>query len=249
MTAPKRQKIEDQVKEEVSEKLAERTYMFETPLTACSPSQNQPQQQQHLGVSASPLRVPSGLIHPAMNPLFNPQASPQPSIQPSLQPAQQPTQTGIPQQIFLAALKRNNALYPVAPKTNPIGSRRIDAIAHSMWDVVFAREAMMTEVTMKAALFAPLKLRALARLNWLPSWWFLREMAVTLMKQQGWLVDDSERQGEWREAVEWCKKAETKCFGAGAGTGAATQDGGLSAVQIQELKQAAAAAATRKVGS
>jgi hypothetical protein len=116
-----------------------------------------------------------------------------------------------------------------------------------MWDVVFQRDAMMTDITMKAALFTPLKLRALARLNWLPSWWFLRGMAVTLMRQQGWLVDDSERMGEWTEAVEWCKKAEIKCFGGGAG--AATQGGGLSATQIQELQAVAAAAAARKAES
>lgn len=172
-------------------------------------------------------------------------------MQSSMQPAQQPAHPSLSRHIFLAALKRNNALHPVAPKTNPIASRRIDAIAHSMWDLVFNREAVMTEVTMKAALFAPLKLRALARLNWLPSWWLLREMAVTLMKQQGWLVDDSERQAEWRDAVDWCKKAETKCFGAGVGTGvgAAAQDGGLGEVQIPELQQVTAEAAVRKVES
>jgi hypothetical protein len=182
--------------------------------------QEQPRHQQHLSVPATPLQVPNGLPQPASS-LFNQQpiiqSSMQHTIQPSMQPAQQPPQPTIPQQIFMATFKRNTSLTPVAPTTNPISSRRIDAIAHGMWDVVFQRDAMMTDITMKAALFTPLKLRALARLNWLPSWWFLRGMAVTLMRQQGWLVDDSERMGEWTEAVEWCKKAEIKCFGGGAG--------------------------------
>ena len=162
-----------------------------------------------------------------------------------MQPIQQPVQPSIPQQLLMAAFQRNRTLHPVAPTTNPIDSKRIDDIAHSMWDVVFPQEAMMTDITMKAALFTPLKLRALARLNWLPSWWFLREMAVTLMRQQGWLVNDVERQREWEEAVDWCKKAEVKCFG--GGNGAATQGGGLTAVQVKELKEEAAAMATGKV--
>ncbi|KAF3037849.1 hypothetical protein E8E12_008649 [Didymella heteroderae] len=208
MAAPKRKKVEGQVKVE-----------------------EQSQHRQHLSVPASPLRNSNGLPHPA-----NPLSNPRPILQPSMQPTQQPAQPSIPHNIFMATIQKNMSLYPVAPMTNPVDSRRIDRIAHGMWDIVFSREAMMTDVTMKAALFTPLKLRALARLNWLPSWWFLREMAITLMRQSGWLVDDSERQGEWTEAVEWCQKAETKCFGYGA----APQGGGLGAAQIQEFQEAAA---------
>lgn len=85
-----------------------------------------------------------------------------------------------------------------------------------MWDVVFVKADMMNNVTMKAAMFPQLKLRALAKLNWLPSWWFLREMALDVMARSGWLVDDNERQGEWKESVEWCKKVEMKLFGEAA---------------------------------
>jgi hypothetical protein len=217
--------------------------------------QEQPQHQQHLSVPTTPPQVPDSLPHPAAKPMFNQQSSRQPNmqhiVQPSMHPAQQPLQATIPQQIFMATFKRNHTLMPVAPTTEPIGSRRVDAIAHGCWDVVFSKEALMTDITMKAAFYTPLKLRALARLNWLPSWWFLREMAVSLMKQQGWMIDDSERMGEWHEAVDWCKKAEMKCFGGGAdaGAGAATQDVGLCATQIQELQAAAAAAATKQVES
>ena len=217
--------------------------------------QEQLQHQQHLSVPAT---YTNGLPQPA-NSMFNQQPSQQypvqpsmpPSMQPSMPPVQQPPQATIPQQIFMATLKRNHTLMPVAPTTSPIGSRRIDAIAHGCWDVVFSKEALMADITMRAALYSPLKLRALARLNWLPSWWFLREMAISFMRQQGWLIDDSERQGEWTDAVDWCKKAETKCFGggpgAGAGAGGATRGGELSAAQVQELKDVAAMATSKKV--
>lgn len=92
-------------------------------------------------------------------------------------------------------------------------SRRIDAIAHAMWDEVVKRAGVMDSVSTKAAMYHVLKLRALARLSWLPSWWHLRETALVIMARQGWLVDDSERQGELKESVEWCKKAEKKLFG------------------------------------
>lgn len=208
--------------------------------------QQQSQNQQHISVPANPPQVPNGLPHP-VNPPFNQRPILQPSMQPPMQPVQQPARPIIPQKIFVAALNRDISLQPVAPTTIPIGSQLINAIAHSMWDVVISQEEMMTEITMKAALFTPLKLRALARLNWLPSWWFLREMAVALMRQLGWLVDDGERQGQWTEAVNWCKKAEIKCFG--GGTSAATQGGGLTVVKVQEVKEEAAAAVTGKVES
>lgn len=128
----------------------------------------------------------------------------------------------------MVALQRSSSFRPTEPKKNPIHSQHIDAIAHSMWDVVFSQADMMNNVTMKAALFAPLKLRALAKLNWLPSWWFLREMAHEVMEHLGWLVEDGEREREWKEAVLWCRKAELKLFGAaqdlGGGAAVAEED-------------------------
>lgn len=166
------------------------------------------QQHQYLSMPASPLRNQNIVQHPSNSP-FKPQPPPQPSMQP-------PQQTNIPQHIFMAALQKNPTLIPVDPQKNPVGSRRIDAIAHAMWDVVFSKADMMNNVTMKAAMFPQLKLRALAKLNWLPSWWFLREMVLDVMARSAWLVDDSERQGEWKESVEWCKKVEMKLFGEAA---------------------------------
>jgi hypothetical protein len=108
------------------------------------------------------------------------------------------------QKVFLAALKAGKPLLPANPLINPVTSRRIDNITHAMWQVVFANELMMQNVTKYSAMFSQLKLRALAKLNYLPSWWYLRDMACDIMKQQGWNVDDSEMQGVWLETVEWC---------------------------------------------
>lgn len=68
----------------------------------------------------------------------------------------------------------------------------------------------MQNVTAHAAMYSQLKLRALARLNYLPSWWYLRDMACGLTKRQGWNLDDSEMQGLWQETVEWCRRLCTK---------------------------------------
>lgn len=68
----------------------------------------------------------------------------------------------------------------------------------------------MKDITAKASMFSQLKLRTLARLNYLPSWWYLREMACSLMDRQGWLVDDRDMQSFWKETVEWCSRAEIK---------------------------------------
>ncbi|KAF1923167.1 uncharacterized protein M421DRAFT_426139 [Didymella exigua CBS 183.55] len=175
-------------------------------------------EHQYLSMPVSPLQNPNGAQHDSISP-FRPQQPPHPYIQP-FQPHAPPIMA---QQIFMTALHRNGSLFPIEPTKNPIGSRRVDAIAHTMWEVVFSKADMMDNVTTKAALFNPLKLRALAKLNWLPSWWFLREMALGVMEHSGWLVDDSERQGEWKEVVHFCKKAELKTYG---DNGAVQNEGG-----------------------
>jgi hypothetical protein len=55
-------------------------------------------------------------------------------------------------------------------------------------------------------MFSPLKLAALAKLNFLPSWWFFRGGVMKgLPKMIGErMVDDGEMQREWKEAVYWC---------------------------------------------
>lgn len=76
---------------------------------------------------------------------------------------------------------------------------------------------MMQDATKYCAMFSELKLRALARMNILPSWWLLREKAVLQMRTQGWKLDDVVMQMAMREAVEFCIKVMR-----GKGNGGAT---------------------------
>ena len=82
----------------------------------------------------------------------------------------------------------------------------------------------MKEITAKASMLPQLKLRALARLNYLPSWWFMREMGCGVMVRQGWLTDDNEMQSLWKGTLEWCKRVETKVGMQGDSTTAPRQE-------------------------
>ena len=70
---------------------------------------------------------------------------------------------------------------------------------------------MLATACQYASMFSQLKLSALAKLNFLPSWWFFREMAVkTLGGLQedggmGRILDDSVMEGLWRDACLWSK--------------------------------------------
>lgn len=158
------------------------------------------QQQQHIVVPASPMRnpMPTSLA-------FNPSPR-QVQVQQQSQPG---TQT-LPQQIFITAFNSNPELFKPHPSVIPMPSRRIDAVAHAMWQIAFDREPVMKEITMKAAMLPQSKLRALARLNYLPSWWYLRSLACENIQALNWPIDDSEMQTLWNDTLEWCKKVESK---------------------------------------
>jgi hypothetical protein len=79
-------------------------------------------------------------------------------------------------QLLTIVLQGQPTLLP--PPGNPILSSHIDAIAHAMWQLAFHQGPMLQTACKYSALFAPLKMAALAKLNYLPSWWFYREMAV-----------------------------------------------------------------------
>lgn len=112
--------------------------------------------------------------------------------------------------LFLAAIRSNPALLPLNPTVDTINSQRIDNIAHAMWQAAFNNSKMMNDVTAKASMFSQLKLRTLAKLNYLPSWWFIREMAYSVMQSQEFNVDDREMQVYWKETLEWCSRVETR---------------------------------------
>ena len=79
---------------------------------------------------------------------------------------------------------------------------------------------MLQRACQYSAMYAPLKLAALAKLNFLPSWWFFRDLVVgglpELVKgvdgmggekgdgKGGVVIDDGEMMGAWNEAVRWC---------------------------------------------
>ena len=114
------------------------------------------------------------------------------------------------QAIFLAAIRTNRSLLPSNSSIDPIYSQSIDNIAHAMWQVAFNNEKTMNDVTAKASMFSQLKLRTLAKLNYLPSWWFMREMACGVMQRQSFNMDDREMQTLWKETVEWCARVEVR---------------------------------------
>ncbi|KAG9198893.1 hypothetical protein G6514_009269 [Epicoccum nigrum] len=123
-----------------------------------------------------------------------------------LQPPVDPTLLTGSQQLFMLAMQSDNSLKP----TNPVTSPYLDKMAYTMWDVSFGQDIWMKDATSKGSMLPQLKLRALARLNYLPSWWYLREVAVELLKRMGYSIDDSEMQTIWNGALEWCKAVEAR---------------------------------------
>lgn len=86
----------------------------------------------------------------------------------------------------------------------PIKSKRLDAVAHAMWQVAYRHENMLKTACQYSAMFSHLKLQMLAKLNFLPSWWFLRETATSVMNGYRWNVDDEEMMTLWNTTREWC---------------------------------------------
>jgi hypothetical protein len=90
-----------------------------------------------------------------------------------------------------------------------ISSAQIDTIAHAMWQAAFNHGALLQRACTYSALFAPLKLAALAKLNFLPSWWFFRELLVKELvsrEGEGWKVDDGDTEGLWKKTCKWLLK-------------------------------------------
>ncbi|KAJ5062696.1 hypothetical protein J3E74DRAFT_404328 [Bipolaris maydis] len=102
-------------------------------------------------------------------------------------------------------LQSNPHLLPPFPHTTKyLTSKHINDIAHAMWNVAFTHGDLLQRACQYGAMFSPLKLAALAKLNFLPSWWFFRDLAVKGLKHMGWNVVDNEMEETWEEALEWC---------------------------------------------
>ncbi|KAJ8118573.1 hypothetical protein OPT61_g476 [Boeremia exigua] len=175
-------------------------------------AQTMPTMRQRLGEGTNDQR--NQYLSPAASPLraqHLTQVLPSLHLRPlQLQPGEQRHPLATFQMIFLRALQNEPNLTPPTPTQIPVDSTRIDRITHAMWQVVFQHDIMMKDVTTKASMLPQMKLRALAKLNYLPSWWILREVACSLMLRQSWLVNDGEMETLWRDTIDWCKRVEAK---------------------------------------
>ena len=139
-------------------------------------------------------------------------------MMPSQQPIPRPVQTRQIQkisnigsldtghQLLVRALQMKPSLIPRDPLTMAITSNHINEIAHTIWQIAFSHGRLLQEACQSCAMFPHTTLQVLANLNYLPSWWFFRDMAVKVMKIQSWAVDDRVMQREWSQMTAWCRK-------------------------------------------
>lgn len=128
---------------------------------------------------------------------------------PQVQPQQQSGQMNsgeLTHKLLNFVLKTTPGLLPGNPATTAITSAHINETAHAMWQTAFATPGVLDQVCTYAAMFSILKLAALAKLNYLPSWWFLREAVCRIMINSQWNVDDAAMQTEWMSMVDWCRR-------------------------------------------
>ncbi|KAI4942776.1 hypothetical protein J4E91_009695 [Alternaria rosae] len=146
---------------------------------------------------------------------------PTPHLQyPSVSPPTPSQSTQMLNSLLRHVLHTQPTLLPSSPSI-PITSTHVDNIAHTMWQIAFKHGIMLQRACQYSAMYAPLKLAALAKLNFLPSWWFFRDLVVGGLpglvgvvdgkggekgegKGEGAVVDDREMQCVWDEAVKWC---------------------------------------------
>lgn len=132
--------------------------------------------------------------------------------QPCVQPPTPSQSSQMLKNLLRHVLHTQPTLVPSNPST-PITSIHIDNIAHTMWQIAFKHVVLLERACQYSAMYAPLKLAALAKLNFLPSWWFFRDLVIGGLpglvggvggKEEGVVIDDREMQGAWNEAVKWC---------------------------------------------
>jgi hypothetical protein len=79
-------------------------------------------------------------------------------------------------------------------KTDVIRSSGLDKYAYNLWEWCLRNMngQLHKAANRYGAMMAEPKIRLLALLNLLPSWWFLRSEIATWLQKQGWAVDDSD---------------------------------------------------------
>ncbi|EUC49169.1 hypothetical protein COCMIDRAFT_85340 [Bipolaris oryzae ATCC 44560] len=156
---------------------------------------------------SSPFFPTAAPTHPPQNDFSSPSF---PRLAPAPPPPRPPTST--PAQIAKLqsnllgyVLRSNPQLLPAAdPTTIRLTSKRIDEITHAMWNEALSHGDLLQRACQYGAMYSSLRLAALAKLNFLPSWWFYRDLAIKELKERGWEVDDRDMEGTWEEAVQWC---------------------------------------------
>lgn len=111
-------------------------------------------------------------------------------------------------QLLKLALSENPKLLP--EHTEAVGvlnSHHIDDITYAVWQVAHRSHNGNGYILWKAAehssLFSDRKLRALAALNFLPSWWYFRENVLEdFGRMKAWFVDDSISQAQFQNALK-----------------------------------------------
>ncbi|CBY00433.1 hypothetical protein IAQ61_011360 [Plenodomus lingam] len=104
-----------------------------------------------------------------------------------------------------SALKRHPYIVPQKSAAIPITSSHITEIAHRMWQLAFENPGVLDQVCSYAAAMSHIQLATLAKLGYLPSWWYLRESVVVHMTRQQWIVDDTTMRSEWLTVLGWCR--------------------------------------------
>jgi hypothetical protein len=81
-----------------------------------------------------------------------------------------------------------------------------------MWNLSLTHDngRMLVQANNWASMMSEVKLRALARLNFLPSWWFMREQLVKVLQAEGRTIDDTCMSAQWQFATHGAQKVIEK---------------------------------------
>jgi hypothetical protein len=109
---------------------------------------------------------------------------------------------GIFHQVVRAAFQKNPQMLPADP-TEIINSNLIDRFTHALWGMICFGNIQLHEQAAKyGAMMGEPMIRALALLNILPSWWFLRERVLEWLRgSTPRIIDDSEMAQQVRSVM------------------------------------------------
>ncbi|KAI8935166.1 hypothetical protein NX059_007759 [Plenodomus lindquistii] len=197
-TTPKKRKLDIMMTHDYKSLLA-------SPFHLSLPTQQLPSgiSQFHSTPTQQP-RTPSHLVSTPPQPLPTPYYLSTPQPPPTQQSQPQLTCDELILNLFKHSLNRSPHLRPLSTITR-VTHTQINDITHAMWQSAFATPGCMDQVATYAAMMSTIKLAALAKMNYLPTWWFIREMTVRLLGAMKCSVDDGVMMREWAEKLEWVR--------------------------------------------